>query len=85
MKAESSGGISVAGPTLAAHTIRTGHVDEYHLLVVPTMLGGGIRVLPSNVRIGLDLVERTPFCYWNGLSSLSRAGLMEAFAVGSEP
>ena len=36
---------SVAGPTLAAHAIRAGLVDEYHLLVVPTMLGGGTRVL----------------------------------------
>jgi riboflavin biosynthesis pyrimidine reductase len=40
---------SVSGPTLTAHAIRTGLVDEYHLLVVPTMLGGCMRVLPSNV------------------------------------
>jgi hypothetical protein len=41
---------------LAAHAIRTGLVDEYQLLVVPPMLGGGTRVLPSNVRIRLDLL-----------------------------
>ncbi len=29
----------MAGPKLAAHAIRAGLVDEYHLLVVPTMLG----------------------------------------------
>jgi len=53
--------ISVAGPTLAAQAIRTGLVDEYHLLVVPTMLGGGTRVLPSNVRIRLDLLDERRF------------------------
>src|SRR5262245_5309484 len=52
---------SVAGPTLAAHAIRTGLVDEYHLLVVPTMIGGGTRVLPSNVRIRLDLLDERRF------------------------
>ena len=49
LKAQSPLYITVAGPTLAAHAIRTGLVDEYRLLVVPTMLGGGTRVLPSNV------------------------------------
>jgi riboflavin biosynthesis pyrimidine reductase len=49
--------VSVAGPTLAAHAIRTGLVDEYRLLVVPTRLGGGTLVLPNNVRIRLDLLE----------------------------
>ncbi len=61
LKAQSPLDISVAGPTLAAHAIRTGLVDEYHLLVVPTMLGGGTRVLPSNVRIRLDLLDERRF------------------------
>ena len=65
MKAQSPLDISVAGPTLAAHAIRTGLVDEYHLLVVPTMLGGGTRVLPSNVRIRLDLLDERRFA--NGM------------------
>src|SRR4051794_33320754 len=60
-KAQSPLDISVAGPTLAAQAIRAGLVDEYHLLVVPTMLGGGIRVLPSNLRIRLDLLEERRF------------------------
>jgi dihydrofolate reductase len=82
LKAQSQLGISVAGPTLAAYAIRTGLVEEYHLLVVPTMLGGGTRVLPSNVRIRLDLLDERRFCQWNGLPSLSRAGLMETVAAG---
>ena len=61
LKAQSPLDISVAGPTLAAHAIRTGLVDEHHLLVVPTLLGGGIRVLPSNVRVKLDLLDERRF------------------------
>jgi dihydrofolate reductase len=65
LKAQSPLDISVSGPTLAAHAIRTGLVDEYHLLVVPTMLGGGKRVLPSNVLIRLDLLDERRFA--NGM------------------
>jgi dihydrofolate reductase len=61
LKAQSPLDISVAGPTLAAHAIRTGLVDEYHLLVVPALLGGGIRVLPSNVRMRLELLDERRF------------------------
>jgi dihydrofolate reductase len=57
--------VSVAGPTLAAHAIRAGLVDEYHLLVVPTVLGGGTRVLPSDVRIRLRLLDERGFA--NGM------------------
>jgi dihydrofolate reductase len=57
--------VAVGGPTLAALAIRTGLVDEYHLIVVPTMLGGGIRILPSNVYIKLDLLDERRFA--NGM------------------
>ncbi len=49
--------MSVAGPNLAAQAIRAGLVDEYHLLVVPTILGGGKRVLPGNVGVKLELLD----------------------------
>ena len=49
--------ISVEGPNLAAQAIRAGLVDEYHLLVVPMMLGGGKRVLPDNAGVKLDLMD----------------------------
>ncbi len=49
--------LSVAGPNLAAQAIRAGLVDEYHLLIVPTLLGGGKRVLPSNVGVKLDFLD----------------------------
>jgi len=65
LKTQSPLDITVAGPTLAAHAIRAGLVDEYHLLVVPAMLGGGTRVLPGNVRITLDLLDERRFA--NGM------------------
>ena len=65
LKAQSPLDISVAGPTLAAQAIRTGLVDEYHLLVVPAMLGAGIRVLPNNIRLRLELLDERRFA--NGM------------------
>jgi len=61
LKAQLPHDISVGGPTLAAHAIRTGLVDEYHLFVVPTMIGGGKRVLPGNVCVKLDLLDERRF------------------------
>jgi len=61
LKARSPHDVSVAGPTLAAHAIRTGLVDEYHLLVVPIVLGGGLRVLPANMPVKLALLDERRF------------------------
>ena len=57
LKAQLPHDMSVAGPNLATQAIRAGLVDEYQLLVVPIMLGGGKRVLPSNVSVQLDLLD----------------------------
>src|SRR5689334_19075834 len=57
LKAQLPHDISVAGPNLAAQAIRAGLVDEYHLLVVPMILGGGKPVLPSDVGVKLDLLD----------------------------
>lgn len=65
LKAQSPLDISVAGPTFAAHAIRSGLVDEYRLLIAPAMLGGGVRVLPGDVPMQLDLVEQR--CFPNGM------------------
>ena len=56
LKATAGDDISVAGPDLAAHAIRAGLVDEYHLIVFPVLVGGGKRALPDNVRAGLELL-----------------------------
>ena len=65
LKARLPHDVSVAGPTLAAHAIRAGLVDEYHFFVVPMMIGGGVRVLPGNVRAKLNLLEERRFA--NGM------------------
>jgi dihydrofolate reductase len=55
------GDVSVGGPTLAAAAIAAGLVDEYHLLLVPVAVGGGIPVFPPGVRVPLDLVAQRRF------------------------
>ena len=65
LKAQLPHDVSVGGPTLAAHAIRTELVDEIQLLVVPVMIGGGKRVLPSNVIVKLDLLDERRFA--NGM------------------
>src|SRR5689334_4301441 len=57
LKAQSPQDITIAGPNLAAQAIRAGLVDEIQLLLAPTMLGKGKRVLPENVRVKLDLLD----------------------------
>jgi dihydrofolate reductase len=61
LKAQSHHDVSVGGPTLAAHAIRAGLVDEYHLFVVPAIRGGGKRVLPGEVSVRLDLLDERRF------------------------
>lgn len=68
MTDESARDISVNGPTLAAHAIRAGIVDEYHVVVYPVVVGAGLGWLPRNVRIDLDLVGEHRFA--NGVVHL---------------
>ena len=69
LKAHFPHDVSVSGPTLAAQAIQAGLVDEYHLFVVPVMIGGGKRALPSNVTVKLDLLNERRFA--NGMVCLS--------------
>ena len=61
LKTQSPLDISVGGPIFAAPAIRTGLVDEYHLLVEPALLGGGTRVLPSNASTRLNRLDERRF------------------------
>jgi dihydrofolate reductase len=61
MKAAAARDISVGGPELAAQAIKAGLVDEFHLLVVPIVVGGGKRSLPAGVRLKLELLEERRF------------------------
>ena len=53
--------VSIGGPTLAAHAIRAGLVDEYELYVTPFVVGGGLPALPSGARASLALIDEHRF------------------------
>ncbi|PRY39710.1 dihydrofolate reductase family protein [Umezawaea tangerina] len=61
LKAESDHDLSIDGPTIAAQAIAAGLVDEYHLFITTTVVGGGKRFFPDGVRLDLDLVEERAF------------------------
>ena len=61
LKASAGRDLSVGGPDLAAQAIRAGLVDEYHLFLVPFMVGGGTQSLPDNVRVQLELLDERRF------------------------
>ncbi|MHB1342070.1 MAG: dihydrofolate reductase family protein [Coriobacteriia bacterium] len=61
MKVELRSDVSIGGPTLAAHAIRTGLVDEYQLFVVPVAVGGGLPFLPGGTALDLELLDEQRF------------------------
>ncbi|ROS75477.1 dihydrofolate reductase family protein [Cellulomonas sp. PhB143] len=61
LKAESDHDLSVDGPNLAAQAIAAGLVDDYHLFVTTSVIGGGTRFFPDGVRLDLELVEERAF------------------------
>jgi dihydrofolate reductase len=61
LKASAGRDLSVGGPHLAAEAIRAGLVDEYHLFLVPFVVGGGNQSLPDNVRVKLELLDERRF------------------------
>jgi dihydrofolate reductase len=61
MKAQSGTDLVIGGPALAAHAIRAGLVDEYHLFLTPIIVGGGKPSLPSAVHLKLELLDERRF------------------------
>ena len=61
LKEQAQADISVGGPRLAGHAIAAGLVDEYHLFLVPAIVGGGTRALPDDVRLDLELLDERRF------------------------
>jgi dihydrofolate reductase len=53
--------ISIGGPTLAAHAIRAGLVDEFQLFLNPIVVGGGNPAIPSGLRVPLELADEHRF------------------------
>ncbi|WP_454043925.1 dihydrofolate reductase family protein [Cellulosimicrobium sp. Marseille-Q8652] len=61
LKAETDHDLSVDGPNLAAQAIAAGLVDEYHLFITSSVVGGGRRFFPEGVRLDLELVDQRTF------------------------
>jgi dihydrofolate reductase len=61
LKAEAARDLAVGGPALAAHAIRAGLVDEYHVFVAPIVVGGGNPYLPAKARVSLELIDERGF------------------------
>ena len=61
LKAGATREVAVGGPALAAHAIRAGLVDEYHLLIAPIIAGSGNPYLPGKVRVKLELLDERRF------------------------
>jgi dihydrofolate reductase len=53
--------ITIGGPTLAAHALRAGLVDELQQFLTPVAVGGGTRFLPAGMRCGLELTDERRF------------------------
>ena len=61
LKAESDGDMSIGGPTLAAHALGAGLVDEINLFLHPVAVGAGKPALPVATPLRLELGEERRF------------------------
>jgi dihydrofolate reductase len=61
LKDEADADLTVDGPNLAAQAIAAGLVDEYHLFVTTSVVGGGKRFFPDGVRLDLELTDQRAF------------------------
>jgi len=61
MKARARQDLGIGGPGLGAHALRAGLVDEIHLFIAPTIIGGGKPSLPDDLKLRLELIEERRF------------------------
>jgi dihydrofolate reductase len=61
LKETASADVSIGGADFAGQAIRAGLVDEYHLFLVPVLVGAGKRALPDGVRLELELLDERRF------------------------
>jgi dihydrofolate reductase len=61
LKASAERDLSVGGPHLAGQAMEEGLVDECHLFVVPTVVGGGNPAFPIGVQLRLELRDEHRF------------------------
>lgn len=60
-RSEAAGDLTVEGPTLAGGALRLGLVDVVELLLCPVVVGGGTRVFPDGLALGLKLTRERRF------------------------
>jgi dihydrofolate reductase len=61
LKTAAARDLSIGGPQLASQAFKAGLVDECHLFLMPVIVGGGKRCLPSDARLQLELVDERRF------------------------
>lgn len=61
LKSATGRDMTVGGADLAGQAIKAGLVDELQLFLVPVVVGGGKRALPSGARLDLDLLDTHRF------------------------
>jgi dihydrofolate reductase len=61
LKSAAEHDLAVGGADLAGQAIRAGLVDELQLFLVPVIVGGGKRALPSDARSDLELLDTRRF------------------------
>lgn len=59
--AEAPREVEIFGPTVAADAIRSGRVRDFRFFLVPRIVGGGLRALPAEANLSLELIERREF------------------------
>lgn len=58
---DADGEVTIDGPTLAAHALRAGIVDEVRQVLLPVVVGAGLPVFPSDVSLDLELLDQRRF------------------------
>ena len=61
VKESSTHNLGIGGATLAGSALRAGLIDEVHLFLSPIIVGGGLRALPDDVRLNLELLDERRF------------------------
>jgi dihydrofolate reductase len=53
--------VAIGGADLGGQALRAGIVDVLTLVLFPVIIGRGLRLIPDDVRVDLDLIERRDF------------------------
>src|SRR5262249_5662274 len=61
LKGSADGDVSIGGPTIAGEALRAGLVDRIGLFLFPVTVGGGLRALPADLRLSLELFDERRF------------------------